>query len=163
MKKFSIWFGIFFILLAGVGYSSKMIESSGGTLFSPVWIVGDTPTITADESINITSYYSELKTYTVVDSKVTVDFDDAKTGRIVLPSGETEITLANFKSGCVCPIYLKQPSSGAAGTVTFSPALKWGSGIAGVLTVTNSAIDCLYISYNEVDSLYHADLDPDIK
>lgn len=163
MKKFSIWFGIFFILLAGVGYSSKMIESSGGTLFSPVWIVGDAPVITADESINITSSFSELKTDTVVDGAVTVDFDESKTHRIVLPSGETTVTLANFKSGCVCPIYFKQPSSGAAGTVVFSPALKWGSGIAGVLTVTNSATDCLYISYNEPDAMYHGDLDMDIK
>jgi hypothetical protein len=119
--------------------------------------------ITSDEALPITSYYSPMKTDTVSEGAVTVDFNDGNNHRIVLPSGATTITLSNFVDGCSCEIYLKQPASGAAGTVTFSPTLDWGSGVAGVLTVTNGAIDVLTVGYNETDSIYDADLNLDVK
>jgi hypothetical protein len=131
-------------------------------IVGPLTITG-TKTITSDGSINITSYYSPMKTDTVVAGAVTVDWDDGNTHYIVLASGANTITLANPESGANYKIYLKQPSSGAAGTVTFSPVPLWPSGVAPMLTVTNSALDVAYFGYDGTASKYDADVSLDVK
>lgn len=119
--------------------------------------------ITSDEALPITSYYSPMKTDTVVAGAVTVDWDDGNTHYIVLASGANTITLANPESGANYKIYLKQPSSGAAGTVTFDPVPLWPSGVAPVLTVTNAALDVAYFGYDGTASKYDADVSLDVK
>lgn len=119
--------------------------------------------ITSAESIPITSYYSPLKTDTVVSGAVTVDFYDGNSHYIVLGNGANTITLSNPDSGANYKIYLKQPASGAAGTVTFSPVPLWPSGIAPTLTVTNSALDIVYLGYDGTASKYDADVSLDVK
>ena len=162
MKKFLSITLISLMLFAFDALGGWSGGGSSSLLNGPITITG-TKTITSDESINITSYYSGLKTDTVVAGAVTVDFDDSNSHYIVLGNGANTITLANPESGANYKIYLKQPASGAAGTVTFSPVPRWPSGVAPTLTVTNAAMDIVYLGYEGTISMYDADINLDVK
>lgn len=121
--------------------------------------------IYGDEAVNIKAFYPSCKTDTVAAGAVTVNWDDGNVHYIVLPSGATTITLSNPSengSGSY-KIFLKQPSSGAAGTVTFSPVPLYSSGIAYTLTVTNSALDMVALIWEPITEKYLSDVMLDIK
>jgi len=121
--------------------------------------------ITSTEAIPITAFYPACKTDTVVSGAVTVDWDEGNAHYIVLPSGATTITLANpseLGSGSY-RIFLKQPASGASGTFVFSPVPLYSSGVAYVLTVTNSALDMAGFVWDPVNEKYITDVMLDVK
>jgi hypothetical protein len=113
---------------------------------------GGSPGLTNTTAIPITAYYSPAVTDTIAAGAVTVDCDDAKVHHIVLASGANTITLANPHDGITLVLYLYQPASGAAGTVTFSPVPNSESGVLPVLTTTNGRYDKIYLMYNGTKS-----------
>lgn len=122
-------------------------------------------TITGIEAINIKAFYPSCKTDTVSAGAVTVNWNDGNVHYIVLPSGATTITLTNPSengSGSY-RIFLKQPDSGAAGTVTFSPVPLYSSGVAYTLTATNSALDMVALIWEPIGEKYLSDVMLDIK
>lgn len=147
------------LLISTFAFSEPDVGRRYRTFKGPITI----ESIVSSEAIPITSYYSPLKTDTVSAGAVTVDFDDGNAHYIVLGNGANTITLANPDSGANYKIYLKQPASGSAGTVTFSPVPLWPSGIAPTLTATNAALDIVYLGYDGTASKYDADVSLDVK
>lgn len=99
-------------------------------------------------------YYSVEKTDTVSSGAVTVNLNDGNVHYIVLDNGANTVTLSNPKAGGRYLIYVKQPASGAAGTVTFSPTPLSPGGVLPTLTTTNGALDVITLSYSGVLSQY---------
>ena len=93
-------------------------------------------------------YVSGEVTDTVSAGAVTVDWSLGNVHYMVLGNGATTITLTNPIAGGRYLLYLKQPSSGAAGTVTFSPIPLFSGGVAPTLTITNNAIDAITLAYS---------------
>jgi hypothetical protein len=55
-------------------------------------------------------------------------------------------------------LFLIQPSSGAAGTVTWPSSVEWPGGIAPTLSTANSAVDHFFFTYVPATGFYYADL-----
>jgi hypothetical protein len=62
-------------------------------------------------------------------------------------STPTAITLINPRKGSII-LQLKQPSSGAAATVTWATTIVWAGGSAPTLTTTNNYVDLITLVYD---------------
>ena len=112
---------------------------------------------TATGPIAVTgSYNSTLVVDTVAGGAVTVNWSLGNVHRLILGNNSNTVTLSNPTSGLRGLIILVQPSSGAAGTVTFSPSVKTAGGAGITLTATNSAVDDVYLMYDGTGTAYHA-------
>src|SRR5205807_2560252 len=77
-------------------------------------------------------------------SSVQVNWNSGNVQNIRLVSGNNGITASNPVAGGRYLLLLKQPSAGAAGTVTWSGSLwLWSGGSAPTLTATNNKIDVI--------------------
>lgn len=113
-----------------------------------------TTKINTNTAIPIDAYYSPIITDQVTTGAVTVNWDDSNIHRIILDNGVNTITMTNPKDGLRGLIILIQPSSGAAGTVTFSPVPKSPGGILPTLTATNGATDIVCLVFSNTDNKY---------
>jgi hypothetical protein len=89
---------------------------------------------------------------TIVTTTTTLDWNSGNVQQITLASGGQTFTFANPRAGARYVLVLSQPSSGAAGTVTW-PTIKWAGGAAPTLTATNSKKDVITIIYDGTDYL----------
>ena len=84
----------------------------------------------------------------------TLDWNAGNSRYIVLANGGQTFTFANPKDGFLYRIILKQPSSGAAGTVTW-PTISWVGGTAPTLTTANNKVDIITFLYDGTNSVYY--------
>ena len=99
-------------------------------------------------------YYSTEYTDTIVAGAATIDWNNGNAHYIVLGNGTNTLTLANPKALGRYLLIVKQPPSGAAGTVTFSPVPLWSGGSAPTLTTSNNAIDYYTFAYSTALTKY---------
>ncbi|HEY5138199.1 MAG TPA: hypothetical protein VIJ25_02610, partial [Methylococcales bacterium] len=140
------------------GYSFKYDAVTGkftpydpNTFTGPITI-GGTPAIVSNASIStIKQIYNVPVTDVIVSSAATLNAY-IREHNITLVSGNNNLTISNPVDGEVIVLNLYQPSSGAAGTVTFSPIPIPEGGTLPVLTVTNSAYDMVVLKYNGTKS-----------
>lgn len=93
----------------------------------------------------------------------TIDWDNSNVQYIQLASGANTLSLSNPKSGATYILQVKQPSSGAAGTITYPTSVKYPGGIKAVLTTDNDAIDIITLIYNGTTTHYYASATLDLK
>ncbi len=84
---------------------------------------------------------------------VTLDWNNGNVQNIQLASGNNTFTFANPLAGGRYMIILRQPASGAAGTVTW-PTVLWSGATAPVLTATNSKTDVITFVYDGTNTSY---------
>lgn len=84
----------------------------------------------------------------------TVSWLNGRTQYIQLANGNNNITLNNPVDGGRYMLIVKQPSSGAAGTVTW-PTISWVGGAIPVLTPTNSKVDIMTFVYDATNGVYY--------
>lgn len=95
-------------------------------------------------------YYSEQYTCTT-----TLDWNNGNVQYIQLTNGSQTFTFSNPKAGARYLLYLKQPASGAAGTVLWPAAVSWSGATAPTLTATNSSIDMISLPYDGTNLEYY--------
>lgn len=86
----------------------------------------------------------------------TVDWNNGNNQYIQLASGANTFTPSNPLDGATYILQIKQPSAGAAGTVTWGATVKWPGAAAPTLTATNNAIDIVTLVYNGTTTHYYA-------
>ena len=86
----------------------------------------------------------------------TVDWNNGNNQYIQLASGANTFTPSNPLDGATYILQIKQPSAGAAGTVTWGATVKWPAAAAPTLTATNDAIDVVTLVYNGTTTHYYA-------
>jgi len=86
----------------------------------------------------------------------TVNWNDGNVQYIQLASGANTFTPSNPQDGATYILQIKQPSSGAAGTVTWGASVKWPAATAPTLTTTNDYIDVVTLIYNGTTTHYYA-------
>ncbi|MEI8350102.1 MAG: hypothetical protein WCI77_08100 [Candidatus Omnitrophota bacterium] len=101
-------------------------------------------------------YWSGKATDTVAGATWTSDWASGNVHYIVLGNGaHTEPTLSNPQDGARYMLILKQPASGAAGTVTWPATMLWSGGTAPTLTATNGKVDIITLIYESTNSKYY--------
>jgi len=93
----------------------------------------------------------------------TIDWDNGNIQYIQLASGANTLSLSNPKSGATYILQVKQPSSGAAGTITYPTSVKYPGGSKPILTTDNDAIDIITLIYNGTTTHYYANATLDLK
>ena len=93
----------------------------------------------------------------------TIDWNNGNVQYIQLASGANTLSLSNPKSGATYILQVKQPSSGAAGTITYPTSVKYPGGTKAVLTTDNDAIDIITLIYNGTTTHYYASATLDLK
>ena len=156
-------------MLNGYLTAAKFI-TSGGT--SGQYVRGDgsltTATYLTDAPSDGTTYgrkngtwtaaggvsFTEI-TDTVVAAAFTTDWSLGAVHYVQLTNGVNTCTLSNPVAGGKYILIVKQPASGAAGTITFSPTVpSWNGAIAPTLTTTNGKIDVFTFLYSAAAGVY---------
>lgn len=120
-------------------------------------ITGLQGTLTDKVSVNIGTngqYASAKFTVTVSGGAATIDWNNANVQYVVLENGVNTFTFINPIDGGRYLLFLKQPSGGAAGTVTWPGTAAWSGATPPILTVTNSQIDLVTLVFDGTDTIY---------
>ena len=96
-------------------------------------------------------YFSTQNTTTT-----TLDWKSGNVQYIQLASGAQTFTFANPQGGARYLLVVKQPSSGAAGTVTWPAEVLWPGGASPILTGTNNKTDVITFIYDSTNNKYYA-------
>jgi hypothetical protein len=99
-------------------------------------------------------YYATEVSDSCSSGAATINLATSNTHRVKLNSGANTLTLSGGAAGGRYLLVLKQPTSGAAGTVTFSPVPKWSSATAPVLSTTNDYVDLVTLYYSGIEAAY---------
>ena len=124
----------------GAGTAGQTLVS-GGTGANPLW---------GSPYSSTNQYYSPKYTTTT-----TVDWNNGNVQYVALTNGGQTFTFANPKDGGRYILILKQPASGAAGTVTLPASVLWSGGTAPILTATNGKVDLISLIYDGTNSKYY--------
>jgi hypothetical protein len=156
----------------GIGSSSPMAKlvliGAGTTSATNVLMIRDssyTAKVTVQDSGNIGvgttapsgkievkgQYFSTQYTTTT-----TLDWNNGNVQYIQLVSGAQTFTFTNPQGGARYMLILKQPGSGAAGTVTWPGTVLWPGGPAPGLTGTNNKADVITFVYDSANNQYYA-------
>jgi parallel beta-helix repeat protein len=119
---------------AGTGNSLSIEDGSGNPKFS----------VTQGGAMTTVSQYSSTR----YAASTTINWNNGNVQSLTLANGGNTLTFSNPQSGGRYLIELKQPASGAAGTVTFPSTVKWSGGTAPTLTTTNGQTDIITLYYN---------------
>jgi hypothetical protein len=106
-------------------------------------------TLTATGGIFNGQYYAAKKTATTA-----IDFSTGNVQYLQLVNNGQTLTFANPADGARYVLILKQPASGAAGTITW-PTVKWASGFTPTLTATNGKVDIVTLIYDGTNTCYY--------
>lgn len=85
---------------------------------------------------------------------VTLDWNNGNTQYIVLANGAQTFTFANPIDGASYKLILKQPASGAAGTVVWPATVLWPTS-EPTLTATNGKVDIIEFTYDATNVKYY--------
>ena len=94
---------------------------------------------------------------------ITIDWDTGNVQYITLASGSQTFTPSNAESGATYILQLRQPGSGAAGTINWNNLVNWPGGTDPTLTATNGAFDVITLMYNGTLSKYFGTVVLDLK
>jgi len=86
----------------------------------------------------------------------TVDWNNGNVQYIQLASGANTFTPSSPQDGATYILQIKQPSSGAAGTITWGASVKWPAATGPILSTTNDYIDIVTLIYNGTTTHYYA-------
>ena len=86
---------------------------------------------------------------------VTLDWNNGNVQYIVLANGAQTFTFANPLDGGRYNLILKQPSSGAAGTVSWPGTVLWPSGNIPGLSTANNKVDIISFVYDATNTKYY--------
>ncbi len=100
-------------------------------------------------------YYSAKCTDTVTTGAFTVDWNSGNVHYVVLDNGANTATFNNPKDGSRYLLIVMQPSSGAAGTISWPGTVAWPSGSAPTLTATNAKVDIVAFVYDGTNTKYY--------
>ncbi len=128
----------------GVALSNNITMSSGNVTNA----LGFTPV-----SVNATSpgQYASAKQTTTT----TLSWNLGNVQYIVLANSGQTFTFANPLDGGRYALILRQPSSGAAGTVTWPTTVKWPGATAPTLSTPNNRTDVMKFIYDKTNTLYY--------
>lgn len=101
-------------------------------------------------------YGTAQYTDTVTTGTWTTDWNNGNVHYVVLDNGSNTVTLFNPIGGFRYMLILKQPASGAAGTVTWPATVSWSYGTAPTLTSTNGKVDVITLVYDSTNNKYYA-------
>ena len=96
-------------------------------------------------------------------SGITIDWDTGNVQYITLASGSQTFAPSNAESGATYILQLRQPGSGAVGTINWNNLVNWPGGTAPTLTATNGAFDIITLMYNGTLSKYFGTVVLDLK
>ena len=96
-------------------------------------------------------------------SGITIDWDTGNVQYIALASGSQTFTPSNAESGATYILQLRQPGSGATGTINWNNLVNWPGGTDPTLTATNGAFDVITLIYNGTLSKYFGTVVLDLK
>jgi parallel beta-helix repeat protein len=99
-------------------------------------------------------YYATEVSDSCSSGAATIALATGNVHRVKLNSGANTLTLTGGAAGGRYLLLLKQPTSGAAGTVTFSPVPLWLSATAPTLSTTNSYLDIVTLAYSGIEAKY---------
>ncbi len=143
--------------------------TTGGQLADSASLTFDGSKLTVT-SANVTTLISIVKMIatgqyasTSYAASVSIDWNNGNVQYLTLASGAQVITMTNPVSGGRYILDLRQPSSGAAGTVTWPSTVKWPSGTAPTLTTTNNSTDEIALVYFSDNTSYRAGSSLDIR
>ena len=147
------------ISLIASGGSQFLTMNQGGSAIDTNVSIGSatvgTETLEVTGNTKITGQgYTEQ--HDSLAGNATVDWDDGNVQYIQLASGANTFTPSNPKDGATYILQIKQPSSGAAGTITWGASVKWPAATAPILTTTNDYIDIVTLIYNGTTTHYYA-------
>ena len=131
-----------------VGIGTSLVSTSALTVMSGNVGIG---TWVPSATMQVTGQYFSTK-YTTT---TTLDWNNGNVQYIVLANGAQTFTFANPKGGARYMLIVKQPSSGAAGTVTWPGTVLWPGGTAPTLTTTNSKADVITFAYDDTNTQYY--------
>ena len=114
--------------------------TSTNTLQTALSIVGTT--------VNPAATWSGQYASAQVTCTVTLDWNGGNCQSIQLANNGQTFTFANPIAGGRYLLRLKQPASGAAGTVTWPGTVHWPAATAPTLTATNSQVDVITFYYD---------------
>lgn len=106
--------------------------------------------------LDVTSVGKHEKQYYAVQYTTTtaLDWNNGNVQYIQLASGAQTFTFSNPLGGGRYVLILKQPGSGAAGTVTW-PTISWAGGTTPTLTTTNNKVDIITLIYDGTNTVYY--------
>jgi hypothetical protein len=165
--------GDFMIKNAGNDADAYTVYMTDGTGQANIGAYGGINFISRYGSVGSTASYNNLGTWSFERNVVvkgqgyteqhdslagnaTVDWDDGNVQYIQLASGANTFTPSNPQDGATYILQIKQPSSGAAGTITWGASVKWPAATAPTLTATNDYIDVVTLIYNGTTTHYYA-------
>lgn len=100
--------------------------------------------------------YTDLYTGATIDG---IDWDNGNVQEVTLPNSATDFDPSNAEPGATYILILKQPASGAAGTINWaggSGTVRWPSGTAPTLSTANNAVDIVTLVCVNTNSTYYA-------
>lgn len=100
--------------------------------------------------------YTDLYTGAAIDG---IDWDNGNVQEVTLPNSATDFDPSNAEPGATYILILKQPASGAAGTINWaggSGTVRWPDGTAPTLSTANNAVDIVTLVCVNTNSTYYA-------
>ena len=100
--------------------------------------------------------YTDLYTGATIDG---IDWDNGNVQEVILPNSATDFDPSNAEPGATYILILKQPASGAAGTINWaggSGTVRWPGGTPPTLSTANNAVDIVTLVCVNTNSTYYA-------
>jgi hypothetical protein len=100
--------------------------------------------------------YTDLYTGATIDG---IDWDNGNVQEVILPNSATDFDPSNAEPGATYILILKQPASGAAGTINWgggSGTVRWPGGTPPILSTANNAVDIVTLVCVNSNSTYYA-------
>lgn len=88
-------------------------------------------------------------------SNSAIDWNDGNVRYIQLASGAQSFSFANPVGGGRYVVQLRQPASGAPGTVNWPANVRWSNGTAAILSIISTDVDLVSLIYDSVNACYY--------
>lgn len=106
--------------------------------------------------LNQVNNYTKQYNATQYTTTTSVDWNNGNVQYIQLASGAQSFSFANGKGGARYALILKQPGSGAAGTVSWPGSVAWPAGSVPTLSAANNKVDLVAFVYDSANSTFYA-------
>ena len=100
--------------------------------------------------------YTDLYTGATIDG---IDWDNGNVQEVTLPNSATDFDPSNAEPGATYILIIKQPASGAAGTINWaggSGTVRWPDGTPPTLSTASNAVDIVTLVCVNTNSTYYA-------